>query len=271
MRLPAWFYGLLASLWAIFSFYYYFCNKCGCCGDTPAAVSALPAVPTAYPLSTNWDKSEVIKGATFDAYKTGLLAKGGLADTLVVKGLYRSGEKDGPKLGLARAESVKKMLAGEWPADRIRTVAEMVNDGMNADKPTGEAVTFDWIKGIINRTESTIIETANSATILFPFGSTARDRDRKVEDYLKNLCQAHAKDGATFTIVGHTDNVGNAQSNVTLGLNRAKAVAAVLSRCGIASSRIQTDSKGSSEPIADNNTDEGRHQNRRVVITVTPQ
>ena len=49
---------------------------------------------------------------------------------------------------------------------------------------------------------------------------------------------------------------------------RAKAIANFLSKNGIAQNRISADSKGEADPVADNSTEDGRHQNRRVVITV---
>lgn len=90
----------------------------------------------------------------------------------------------------------------------------------------------------------------------------------KVDAFLKTLGDRHKADNATFGVVGRTDNVGDDQENVALGLGRAKSVAQILSGYGIAASRIKTDSKGKAEPVADNATDDGRHQNRRVVITV---
>jgi outer membrane protein OmpA-like peptidoglycan-associated protein len=268
MRLPAWLFALLMLGWGVYSTYYYYCVKCGCC-SAEAPVSALPPTTQPVPLLSNWDKPEVTPGALFDAYKATLLMRGGLADTLLINGLYRKGEVDGPKLGLARANAVKVLLAGSLPDNRIRTAALLVADSMSTTKP-GVAANFEWLKGVIKNTESTIIEAGNSTTILFPFNSTSRDRDAKVEAYLQNLCKVHRTNAATFTIVGHTDDVGEEQENVILGLGRAKAISAVLARCGIARDRLFVDSKGESIPIADNTTEAGRHQNRRVVITVTP-
>ncbi len=268
MRLPAWLFALLTLGWSIFATYYYYCVKCGCCSDVPSVSVVTPNVQ-AVPILSNWDKPEATPGATFDAYKAALLMRGGIADTLLINGLYRKGEVDGPKLGLARANAVKALLAGSLPESRIRTAALMVADSMSQTK-AGSSANFEWLKGVIKNTESTIIEAGNSTTILFPFNSAARDRDAKVEAYLQSLCKSHRSGGATFTIVGHTDDVGEEQENVALGLARAKAISAVLARCGIARDRLVADSKGESIPIADNTTDAGRHQNRRVVITVTP-
>ena len=65
-------------------------------------------------------------------------------------------------------------------------------------------------------------------------------------------------------IFGHTDNVGSEKDNLLLSENRAKAVKDYLSRNSIDGSRIETKALGESQPIADNNTEEGRAQNRRI-------
>jgi outer membrane protein OmpA-like peptidoglycan-associated protein len=66
-------------------------------------------------------------------------------------------------------------------------------------------------------------------------------------------------------IVGHTDSDGNAADNLNLSKRRAEAVKAELVKdFGIDASRIQTDGKGASEPIASNATAEGKANNRRV-------
>jgi outer membrane protein OmpA-like peptidoglycan-associated protein len=66
-------------------------------------------------------------------------------------------------------------------------------------------------------------------------------------------------------IVGHTDTDGNAADNLSLSKRRAEAVkAALIKSFGIDASRLQTDGKGASEPIASNSTTEGKANNRRV-------
>ena len=69
-------------------------------------------------------------------------------------------------------------------------------------------------------------------------------------------------------IQGHTDATGDEDYNEQLGEARAEAVRRFLSRDGIALNRMATISYGEEEPVASNDTEEGRAQNRRVAIVV---
>jgi OOP family OmpA-OmpF porin len=68
--------------------------------------------------------------------------------------------------------------------------------------------------------------------------------------------------------VGHTDAKGTDAYNQKLSITRAEAVKSYLSGKGIEASRIYTEGKGKSQPVADNKTDAGRAKNRRVEIEV---
>lgn len=69
-------------------------------------------------------------------------------------------------------------------------------------------------------------------------------------------------------ISGHTDNVGSEKDNQLLSENRAKAVVEYLTAKGIEPKRLSYRGYGSSQPVADNTTEEGRAQNRRVELKV---
>jgi outer membrane protein OmpA-like peptidoglycan-associated protein len=71
-----------------------------------------------------------------------------------------------------------------------------------------------------------------------------------------------------FSIEGHTDNQGNEQENVKLSADRAKSIRDWLIGKGIDSTRLSFVGKGSSVPVGDNNTEEGRLANRRTEIKV---
>lgn len=75
---------------------------------------------------------------------------------------------------------------------------------------------------------------------------------------------------STVTVVGHTDSMGDAQANQELSARRAAAVADYLVQRGVQRSRIVVQGRGENEPIADNTSDAGRAQNRRVEMLIRP-
>lgn len=69
-------------------------------------------------------------------------------------------------------------------------------------------------------------------------------------------------------IEGHTDNVGNRSTNMTLSKNRAEAVKKYLVNKGVPQEKLTTKYYGPDKPIADNSTPEGRQRNRRVEMKI---
>ena len=69
-------------------------------------------------------------------------------------------------------------------------------------------------------------------------------------------------------IAGHTDNVGSYKANIRLSKNRAQRVTNYLIEKGIEEDRIVAVGYGSSRPIASNETDEGKAENRRVEVVI---
>ena len=69
-------------------------------------------------------------------------------------------------------------------------------------------------------------------------------------------------------IEGHTDNVGSAADNATLSQARAKAVTDYLAGKGIAPARLQAKGFGATKPIASNESEAGRAQNRRTELKI---
>jgi len=74
----------------------------------------------------------------------------------------------------------------------------------------------------------------------------------------------------TVTVVGHTDSVGDASYNQSLSEQRAHSVSGYLRSQGVAGQRFNVMGYGEQSPVASNATREGRAQNRRVEITLTP-
>jgi outer membrane protein OmpA-like peptidoglycan-associated protein len=73
-----------------------------------------------------------------------------------------------------------------------------------------------------------------------------------------------------ISIEGHTDSKGAEEYNMNLSKSRAEAVKNALIGRGLSSSRLQTIGFGESKPVATNDTEAGRQQNRRVRIVIVP-
>ncbi|MCP1420705.1 MULTISPECIES: OmpA family protein [Pseudomonas] len=75
-------------------------------------------------------------------------------------------------------------------------------------------------------------------------------------------------DVVSIKIVGHTDSVGSDAYNQALSERRASSVAEYLISQGVAPNKVTSEGRGESQPIADNETDEGRAKNRRVELHI---
>jgi outer membrane protein OmpA-like peptidoglycan-associated protein len=74
----------------------------------------------------------------------------------------------------------------------------------------------------------------------------------------------------TVDVIGHTDNVGNDGYNQVLSEERARSVAKYLAGKQVLADRLLIQGRGESQPVATNNTAEGRQKNRRVEIVIAP-
>lgn len=77
-------------------------------------------------------------------------------------------------------------------------------------------------------------------------------------------------DKTILEVAGHTDSVGSDSSNMTLSSGRADSVANYLRAKGVKSERLTTIGYGETRPVADNGSEAGREQNRRVELNLLP-
>jgi K(+)-stimulated pyrophosphate-energized sodium pump len=91
----------------------------------------------------------------------------------------------------------------------------------------------------------------------------SQEQLRNVSEILKAYPDVHVKLG------GYTDNTGNAASNLKLAQDRANSVRVELEKMGIDKDRLEAEGYGQNHPVASNDTEEGRAQNRRISIRVT--
>jgi phosphate transport system substrate-binding protein len=100
----------------------------------------------------------------------------------------------------------------------------------------------------------------------FPRGGTALDRAARAR--LDAVATRLKAGGLKAEIVGHADATGSREANRVVALSRASAVVLYLTSVGVARTALHVESRGSDEPVATNDTAAGRHQNRRVDVTL---
>ena len=115
--------------------------------------------------------------------------------------------------------------------------------------------------------QPSIVKVNFSADAFFDFDkSVLKPEGRsKLDDLVGQLQGVNLE---VIIAVGHTDSVGTVAYNQRLSVRRAEAVKAYLVSKGIEPSRVYTEGKGKSQPVADNHTKAGRAQNRRVEVEV---
>lgn len=132
-----------------------------------------------------------------------------------------------------------------------RQAEEMRRDLKNAKiERVGEGIKVTFDSGILFDIDS------------YQLGATAR---QNIESLVTTL---NKYDDTNILIEGDTDNTGSEDHNQTLSERRAEAVADYQKSLGIAGSRVSSVGLGESNPVASNETEEGRQQNRRVEVAI---
>ena len=126
-------------------------------------------------------------------------------------------------------------------------------------KGTGVSVTRQGDNIILNMPNTVTFDT-NSSQIKASGANTLSGVAMVLKEYQKTH----------INVVGHTDSSGGRDLNMRLSEQRADSVASNLITQGVEASRISTSGVGPDQPIASNSTADGKAQNRRVTITLSP-
>lgn len=221
-------------------------------------------------LAFAWSSSNPQVGAGFDAVKAKLIDGMGQDNALRIVGQYYAGEENDSSydnLGLARAAKVRELFIADADKNRVLIAGELAK-GDNANHPdvAFEAVKIDIIP--LDAAGFKVKEEGGRRIVYFPFDSHDGGVDSNLENYLADLARELSATGKAILIVGHTDNAGNSGYNHRLGWKRAQMVKDLLIKHGVEQRSIGTDSKGEDEPVADNSTEKGRAENRRVELFI---
>jgi OmpA-OmpF porin, OOP family len=272
---------LIFSLWALFGRWYYVCHirDCACCEtgiNTSARISNLRLSKEGEAdILRGYEQFTFAEGSTLPDLnennqsfleKTANYLKAHQSEMLTITACNRI--KEDFSLGQKRAETIRDALVKLGvDASQLKVVGCISNDTLP------NAVTFN-----LNSDKAAIVLNPNvkpddelNITISdenFAFNSAYFHPKPAFIERTKQLKQYVATHpNVSITIVGHTDNIGNDAYNMRLGQRRAVAVKTFFQQKGI-NVNIAPSSKGETEPVATNDNDAGRAQNRRVKCEV---
>ena len=193
----------------------------------------------------------------------------GLSDQnlLRIAGFHYAAEEkhaESDDLGLSRSEEIKNLFDGFISMDRIITSSEKRIDS-DTSYLLSPARAYD-VKIMVQN--DIINEISDKTIIYFPYASADMLENEKLMAYLDQVVDRVKNSEEKIKLVGHTDSLASVARNMYLGKIRAEKIQAILVQKGIDKDKIIVESKGESEPIATNNTQNGRQKNRRVELSI---
>lgn len=198
---------------------------------------------------------------------------------ITITGHATAAEKNTTKfdnLGLARANDVRTFFVSKGlPKGQFDIKGEI----LTAWKMTGDTLsgplkfTFNELASAPagNTDSGTLKDELNANPLVLHFNTNQSNDNLSKEENQKviNIAQyLNQTPDATILVVGHSDSSGKRETNILLAEKRANFTKNYLVKKGIKASRIETESKGPDEPVAENETAEGKAKNRRTVITI---
>jgi outer membrane protein OmpA-like peptidoglycan-associated protein len=180
-------------------------------------------------------------------------------------------ERDAAQQAQARAEAEAAQHAAQLQSQHDQQKAEQERQkALQAEKEKEQlrAQLLDQFNRILPTTDTPRGLKVNMADVLFDFGKyDLKPPAREALAKMSGIVIAHP--GLKLAVEGYTDSVGSDTFNLTLSQNRADTVRAYLVNQGLDPGTITATGYGKSNPVASNDTSEGRQQNRRVEIIIS--
>ena len=187
-------------------------------------------------------------------------------------------ERDAAQSAAATARADADRLAAQQQAERERQNAEQerlkAQQAQDAaaqserEKQELRAQLLQQFNRILPTTDTARGLKVNMADVLFAFGKyDLRPAAREALAKLSGIVLGHP--GLKLSVEGYTDSIGSDEVNQTLSERRAGAVRDYLVQQGVDPGSITATGFGKSNPVASNDTNEGRQQNRRVEIIIS--
>jgi outer membrane protein OmpA-like peptidoglycan-associated protein len=163
----------------------------------------------------------------------------------------------------ARAAALAQQQAAEADAEKARQAAAQAEK----EKADLRAQLLAQLNAVLQTQDTARGLIVNMSDVLFDTGSsTLKPATREKLAKISGIVLAHP--GLSLQVEGHTDSVGSDQMNQQLSERRADSVRDFLIAQGVPGSSITAQGFGKTQPVASNDTSEGRQKNRRVELVV---
>jgi outer membrane protein OmpA-like peptidoglycan-associated protein len=178
-------------------------------------------------------------------------------------------QKEEAEKAKAEAQAQQKALAEQTAkAQQAAALSEQLRQQAEKEKQELRARLLQQLNSILATHDSARGLIASMSDVLFKTGSYellpgARERLAKISGIVLAYPSLHLQ------VEGHTDSVGSDEYNQQLSERRSGAVRDYLIQQGIAAGAIEARGFGKSDPVASNETPEGRQQNRRVEMVIS--
>ncbi len=170
-----------------------------------------------------------------------------------------------------KTEALAQQQAAQADAERARKQAEdaeRARQQAEAEKGELRKRLLDQFNSVLQTRDSARGLIVNMSDVLFDTGKyTLKPGAREKLAKISGIVLAHP--GLNLQVEGHTDSVGSAEFNQSLSEQRASAVRDFLLQQGLPESSVTSRGFGKTQPVASNDTAEGRAKNRRVELVVT--
>jgi outer membrane protein OmpA-like peptidoglycan-associated protein len=171
----------------------------------------------------------------------------------------------------ARAAALLQQQAAQEETERARKQAaesERARQQAEAEKAELRKRLLDQLNSVLQTRDSARGLIVNMSDVLFDFGKyTLKPGAREKLAKISGIVLAHP--GLNLQVEGHTDSVGSDEYNQLLSEQRASGVREFLVEQGVPAASVTARGFGKAQPVATNDTPEGRQRNRRVELVVT--
>ena len=233
-------------------------------GLKPAVSGSLESISGTY--DTKYSKFHIRQQGTALVgcyeFREGLLD--GAIEGRLMKLTWREGKNSGPAVMIFNPDG-KSFRGYWWRAGQEKLQPNGTWDGSKVSSQVGGCPHWSGSLGGELKKQLASEGRARVYGILFDLNSAnIKAESKPVLEEVRGLLQSEPS--WKLTIEGHTDSTGSSDYNLKLSMQRADAVKAYLLAAGIEGGRLQTKGFGSTKPVADNATEMGRAQNRRVEL-----